>query len=338
MKPGAANAFPIPLKHIVLGLICVTPLSAAPGGGKGGGGGNTTDPGVPTPYVTALDCTLPGTTRDINSITVNSPTSLTINISVGLDQTLGTSNLTITNPDGQSATSIDAVVCITDVPVINSTSITPTLASTVDDVQASVTEVTTEETTFPVTYEYAWLENGVPIGHNESTLPATLTSQSCVYVCQITPVKNGSIRGNTVSTAAVTVTADFNGNGIHDEWEESIFGGLDADPTADNDNDGLSNRAEYLFGLDPSDPTSNSPIVSTLDPSTGVFEYRRAVNKIDGVTYRIETSPDLSTWTVDVGATQAINSANANSEVVRVGLTPSLITSNNRLFVRVNAE
>jgi hypothetical protein len=53
------------------------------------------------------------------------------------------------------------------------------------------------------------------------------------------------------------LVADYDGDGMHDSWEDSF--GLDSsvDDAADNlDGDGLTNLEEYEQGYDPSDPMS----------------------------------------------------------------------------------
>jgi hypothetical protein len=54
---------------------------------------------------------------------------------------------------------------------------------------------------------------------------------------------------------------DVNANGLPDWWEEQYFHG-GADPAADTDHDGLSNRAEFLAGTDPIDPRSVFEFIS----------------------------------------------------------------------------
>jgi len=278
----------------------------------------------------------PGIT--VNSITFNSATSLTLNISVTANAALGTSTLTIINPDGQTATSTSAVICVTDVPQITSTALNPAPPSVIDNLEAKVTALTNLETTFPITYQYQWYENGIAIPYTGAVLPSSATAQGRSYYCTITPIKGTSIIGAAVNTPTVVVSADADNNGLHDAWEAAVLSGVGADPNADEDGDGLTTLAEYLYGLDPRNANSNRPIVSPLNPSTGEFEYSRAAKKIDGVTYRVETSSDLVNWTEQVGATESLSQANANSEVVKVTLSPALISANSRLFVRVSVN
>ncbi len=341
------------------------------GGGNGGGNGNGNgNISPPTPTIASLAYLTPGTTTDlaiggiasgneaynatqgsksisasfsiggviVNSITVNSTTSLTLNITVTGTE-LGASTLTITNPNGTAATSSTNIIHVTDVPVITSTQLSPSPASVIEDITASVTSLTNSDTSLTVNYTYLWFEDGIAMAETNATLPASATQQSSNYYCQITPSKVGSIIGITVTTPVVTVTADKDGNNIHDQWEdEVVMVAPGINPSADLDGDGLSNHYEYLFGLDPNDPASNQPVVQALNRSTGKFAYSRPTNLLDDLTYTVETSSDLVNWTALNGPTQTINNANPNSQVVTVDIPQGLLNANARLFVRVSVN
>jgi hypothetical protein len=81
--------------------------------------------------------------------------------------------------------------------------------------------------------------------------------------------RNGSLidlNGLTPYDHALIETAsadlDRNDNGFPDRWEWLNFGMLGVDPTADADNDGLSNLAEYLAGTDPQTASATVPPAS----------------------------------------------------------------------------
>ena len=83
-------------------------------------------------------------------------------------------------------------------------------------------------------------------------------------------------------------------------WAE--FHGITGGQTGDDDQDGLTNLAEYAFGLDPKNETSSQPITTTPTPSSGTFTYTRRKASLTGLNYTVWTSSDLGEWTEDTGA------------------------------------
>ncbi|MCU0796083.1 MAG: DUF6055 domain-containing protein [Akkermansiaceae bacterium] len=122
----------------------------------------------------------------------------------------------------------------------------------------------------------------------------------------------------------------------YDQWKSSnnVSGG----PEADDDHDGLSNFAEYAFGLAPDQGSSVQVILTPLDRATGSFSYQRRKPSLTGLTYRVWTSTNLSDWTEDTTASQtATDIPNSDHQSVVVFLTSALETPE-RLFIRVQAE
>ena len=121
-------------------------------------------------------------------------------------------------------------------------------------------------------------------------------------------------------------------------WQARYPGANLSDPAADADGDGLSNREERLWGLDPTDARFFSSI---LDPPNrnGIFRYTRRDPARTGATYSIWVSANLSpgSWLEDTGALQVSGGADANhAETVTVTLSPALL-GGERLFVQVRA-
>jgi len=89
--------------------------------------------------------------------------------------------------------------------------------------------------------------------------------------------------------------ADGDRDGIPDEYE--IANGLDrfnaADALLDNDGDGTTNRAEYLFGLLAATPDRYG-WTTTRNPATGHVEV--GFPTLAGRTYQVEWSPSLLDW------------------------------------------
>ena len=137
------------------------------------------------------------------------------------------------------------------------------------------------------------------------------------------------------STGMLTLTAS--GGGDYSTWA-NVYSPADvSNPVADNDGDGLNNQQEYAFGLNPTLGSSVTPIVVSLDKTTGTFSYtRRATSLNTGITYTVETSTDLASWPVDAAATQTVTSTVAGVETVAVTVSGAPLTAQT-LFVRVKA-
>ena len=105
----------------------------------------------------------------------------------------------------------------------------------------------------------------------------------------------------------------------------------------DLDHDGLTNFAEYAFGLLPDSGSSLNPITITLDKTTATFTYTRRNPALTGLTYTAWTTTDLTDWTKDTGAAQSVTGTSGDVETVEVTLTESLL-ENDRLFIQVRAE
>ncbi len=109
-----------------------------------------------------------------------------------------------------------------------------------------------------------------------------------------------------------------------------------SDPDGDFDLDGTSNDDERVWGLNPTSGVSVSPIKSTASLKSGTFTYTRRSPSLSGRTHTVWTSPNLTTWTQDLGAIQTPSAPVGGVETVTVNLSPALL-SNPRLFIRVQA-
>jgi autotransporter-associated beta strand protein len=126
------------------------------------------------------------------------------------------------------------------------------------------------------------------------------------------------------------------GTSDYDTWTGSYgLTGADAAPTADPDNDGVDNAAEYAFGLDPTSGASVSPITSG-PTAAGEFTYTRRDPAITGLGYTIETSTDMANWTPDTGAAQTVVGTVDDVQTVNVTVTAAPVGG--KLFVRAVAD
>jgi hypothetical protein len=139
----------------------------------------------------------------------------------------------------------------------------------------------------------------------------------------------GSWNLTRIDNLRIEVVSDY------EAWSTAL--GLSGGETGDDDHDGLSNFAEYTFGLDPKSGASCSSYSAFPAPDTGTFSYTRRKRSLTGMTFTVWTSTDLTDWTEDAGAVQATTGTSGDQEIVEVTLTPSL-QENPRLFVRIQAN
>lgn len=131
-------------------------------------------------------------------------------------------------------------------------------------------------------------------------------------------------------------TLSLSGGGTdYDTWA-ALYAPEDVSDTgADNDNDGLTNQQEYAYGLSPVDGSSVNAYLAEFDADAGTFTYQRRKQALTGLTYTVEISLDLETWSVDGGITQTATEIDANNESVLVTVPGPLPA---KAFVRVKAQ
>jgi hypothetical protein len=127
--------------------------------GSAAGGAGFCEPGPA--FSNHLSAAVDGGGVTVESVIVNNPTNLTLNVSVSSNAVAGTRTITVTNPDGQSATSATALLTIAPVP-----NQPPTLAFIPDQrITAGMTLVFTNAATDPegglLTFS---LDPGAPAG------------------------------------------------------------------------------------------------------------------------------------------------------------------------------
>ncbi len=98
---------------------------------------------------------------------------------------------------------------------------------------------------------------------------------------------------------------DMDGDGLPDDWELAYFNTLDRDGTGDFDQDGQTDRAEYLAGTDPTNRGSVFRAITLAAPSAGTV--RVLWSAVPGKKYRVEYKGGINDlgWTELPGDVEA---------------------------------
>jgi hypothetical protein len=81
------------------------------------------------------------------------------------------------------------------------------------------------------------------------------------------------------------------------------------------------------------------PIISLpFDPRAGTFSYAQQDPAGTGLSYSIETSPDLSAWSEDAAAIQTVTATTNNIQTVQVTLGGVKPLTAQKLFIRITAQ
>ena len=163
------------------------------------------------------------------------------------------------------------------------------------------------------TLTYQWQKNGTNISGatNASFSIANATSLNAgTYSVQVRGT-SGTVTSNAVQlTVQAPAFADFVAHYFTttEQADSTVFG-----PSADPDGDGRSNLLEYALG---SNPRSADLATGSIAWENGslVFRYTRPAGGLPGVTYTIESSSDLATWTP---VTSTLESTTNGSDTVK---------------------
>jgi hypothetical protein len=160
-------------------------------------------------------------------------------------------------------------------------------------------------------FKYQLPSSGLVALYDVSGLPVGLSLNNA----------SGVISGNPSSTGTATVyVAVSNGSGtasgtltltvvpqtpqLYSQWVSQFPGFTDTNPTDTPENDGVANLQKYAFDINPTTPTSatdhaalpkiGSAMVSGQQVLTLTYrEYALETN----ISYNVQSSPDLQTWT-----------------------------------------
>jgi parallel beta-helix repeat protein len=139
------------------------------------------------------------------------------------------------------------------------------------------------------------------------------------------------------STASLTTSVGYF------NWQQSFGWSASASlPNADPNGNGVSNLLEYALGLDPLSTTPPTlPVVgwdtTTPDGPWLTFTYRRNKSAMD-LTYVVQTSTDLVTWTSILPNTTSVISTDASSDLLRIAIQTSPAESKRFLRLSVTRQ
>ncbi len=158
------------------------------------------DPGAG--FTNRIAASVSGTGVTVNSVTFTNATSVMLNVTVAANATAGTRTITVTNPDGQSATSATALLTINNVSCPTIT-VTPTTLPNGDKGGAYSQTVTASGGTAP--YTYAVTGGALPTGVSMSTggvVSGTPTVAGTFYFT-VTATDSNSCTGSKQDTLTI---------------------------------------------------------------------------------------------------------------------------------------
>jgi autotransporter-associated beta strand protein len=158
---------------------------------------------------------------------------------------------------------------------------------------------------------------------------------------------SGPLPAGTYNSSHPTYSSYFSGSGSlvvpvtatpYELWAGSFTPPIGL-PAEDDDNDGVTNQAEFAFGLLPNNGASLNPIAVPLK-ADGTFAYtRRKPSLGTNLAYSVWFSENLVGWTEDTGAIEGAPVPSGDNETVPVTL--SNLPGNPlpaKLFIQVRAD
>ncbi|MBN1675890.1 MAG: chitobiase/beta-hexosaminidase C-terminal domain-containing protein [Kiritimatiellae bacterium] len=155
-----------------------------------------------------------------------------------------------------------------------------------------------------------------------------LVSAARWYRCRIW-LEDGPSVAEVFAVAVNDLDADA--DGLPDWWEGQHFGGMDTEPQADPDGDGLDNLGEYVCGTDPTDAGSCFWAADlAVDPASDGVVLRWP--SVAGRTYALEWGTNLADGVFVVGATGIPATPPMNT------YTDVLVSARQQMFYQIRTD
>jgi hypothetical protein len=188
--------------------------------------------------------------------------------------------------------------------LVNPIIVQPPVNQTV--VEGSDFTMSTEVTGNPVPIAYSWRRGSIVVATNSGNYRSNFVTMNTVaagliltnnilssnYTMRLVVYNMANNSPGVLATFTNTVLADFDRDGIPDVVENNL--GLSpndpADAALDADGDGVSNRAEYLAGTDPTNAASYLKIVQAITPGVATVQFAAISNR----TYTVQFIDNLN--------------------------------------------
>jgi hypothetical protein len=256
-------------------------------------GGTSSDDGLPNPPATLTTTwskvSGPGTATFGNANSANTTVTFSAAGSYVLRLTATDGSTTVFEDLAVTATSSNTAPTIGAISnqTIAANAATAALAFTVGDTETAAASLTLNGTSSNTSLVPNANITFGGSGANRTVTVTPAANQSGTATITLT-VSDGSLTANATFTLTVTETLA--------SWISNYpgVGSLTA-ATEDADADGLANLLEYALGTDPSDPSDRSDL--TLGTSGDRLTLTFTPQRVTGLTYTVQASNDLITWT-----------------------------------------
>lgn len=157
------------------------------------------------------------------------------------------------------------------------------------------------------------------IANFTSSQPYILPDSRTVVFQSFAPLVDGDYN-NTQDIFVVNLGAlDSDNDGMDDDWEMAYFGNLSRDGTGDYDGDGMTDKAEFLAGTDPTNQGSVLRALTVTSVTSGSVTV--LWNAVAGRTYRVQYKTNITQtgWLDLTGNVYPTNSLGAKVDATVTG-------------------